>query len=79
MKKLLSPWMALVTLVLLLAIRVADPAFVESVRLRYFDQLITSKESTTSKQIAVVNIDDAYIQQKAVSYTHLTLPTKRIV
>jgi adenylate cyclase len=64
MKKLLSPWMALVTLVLLLAIRVADPAFVESVRLRYFDQLITSKESTTSKQIAVVNIDDAYIQQK---------------
>jgi adenylate cyclase len=64
MKKLLSPWMALVTLVLLLAIRVADPAFVESVRLRYFDQLITSKGATTSQQIAVVNIDDAYIQQK---------------
>ena len=56
--------MALVTLVLLLCIRVADPAFVESVRLRYFDQLITSKEPTTSQQVHVVNIDDAYIRQK---------------
>jgi len=64
MKKLLSPWMALVTLVLLLCIRIADPSFVESVRLRYFDQLITSKESTTSQQVHVVNIDDAYIRQK---------------
>jgi adenylate cyclase len=64
MKKLLSPWMALVTLVLLLTIRVADPAFVESVRLRYFDQLITSKGATTSEQVHVVNIDDAYLRQK---------------
>ena len=64
MKKLLSPWMAVVTLVLLLCVRIADPSFVESVRLRYFDQLITSKESTTSQQVQVVNIDDAYIQQK---------------
>ena len=56
--------MALLTLVLLLAIRVADPAFVESVRLRYFDQLITSKETTTSQQVHVVNIDDAYIREK---------------
>jgi adenylate cyclase len=64
MKKLLSPWMALLTLTLLLMIRVADPAFVESVRLRYFDQLITSKESTASQQVHVVNIDDAYIRQK---------------
>jgi adenylate cyclase len=64
MKKLLSPWMALVTLVLLLAIRVADPTFVESVRLRYFDQLITSKGTTTSEQVHVVNIDDAYLRQK---------------
>lgn len=64
MKKLLSPWMALATLILLLCIRIADPSFIESVRLRYFDQLITSKETTTSKQVHVVNIDDAYIQQK---------------
>jgi len=63
-KKLLSPWLALVTLVLLITIRIADPSFVESVRLRYFDQLITSKGTTTSEQVAVVNIDDAYIRQK---------------
>ena len=64
MKKLLSPWMALVTLALLIVVRLADPSFVESVRLRYFDQLITNKGATTSEQVAVVNIDDAYIQQK---------------
>ena len=64
MKKLLSPWMALLTLVLMVCIRLADPAFVESVRLRYFDQLITSKESTVSEQVHVVNIDDEFIKQK---------------
>ena len=64
MKKLLSPWMALVTLVLMVCIRLADPSFVESVRLRYFDQLITSKESTVSEQVHVVNIDDEFIKQK---------------
>ena len=64
MKKLLSPWMAIFTLLLLLFVRVQDPSFVESVRLRYFDQLITSKESTVSQQVAVVNIDDETIRQK---------------
>lgn len=64
MKKLLSPWMAIITLLLMVAIRIADPSFVESVRLRYFDQLITSKGATQSEQIHVVNIDDAYIRQK---------------
>ena len=61
MKKLLSPWLALVTLVLMIAIRLADPSFVESVRLRYFDQLITSKGTTTSAEVHVVNIDDEFI------------------
>ena len=56
--------MALLTLVLMVCIRLADPSFVESVRLRYFDQLITSKESTVSKQVHVVNIDDEFIKQK---------------
>lgn len=65
MKKiLLSPWTALITLFLMLSIRIADPSFVESVRLRYFDQLITSKETTVSQQIHVVNIDDQTIRQK---------------
>jgi adenylate cyclase len=64
MKKLLSPWMALVTLVLMVIIRLTDPSFVESVRLRYFDQLITSKGTTVSDKVHVVNIDDEYIRQK---------------
>jgi len=34
MKRLLSPWFALLTLALLITIRVSDPTFVESVRLR---------------------------------------------
>ena len=65
MKKILfSPWTAVITLLVLLAIRIADPMFLESVRLRYFDQLITSKETTVSQQVHVVNIDDETIRQK---------------
>jgi len=63
MKKiLLSPWLALITLALLAGIRFADPAFVESVRLRYFDQLIISQPA---EQIPVhtVNIDEATLDK----------------
>ena len=56
-KILLSPWTALLTLALVVGIRVADPTFVESVRLRYFDTLITSKEATVNN-IVTVNIDE---------------------
>ena len=64
MKKiLLSPWLALLTLSILIGIRVSDPSFVESVRLRYFDTLITSKPQTVSKQVHVVNIDDKAIER----------------
>jgi len=64
MKKILiSPWLALVTLSLLIGIRASDPAFIESVRLRYFDTLITSKQQTISKQVHVVNIDDKSIER----------------
>jgi len=63
MKRLLSPWLALLTLTLLIVVRVTDPSFVQSVRLRYFDTLITSKPVTQSKQVHVVNIDDASIER----------------
>ena len=63
-KLVLSPWTALLTLALVLSIRIADPAFVESVRLRYFDTLITDRAVTTSEQIHVVNIDDRAIAQR---------------
>jgi adenylate cyclase len=63
MKKLLSPWFALLTLALLVSIRASDPSFVQSVRLRYFDTLITSKPVVQSKQVHVVNIDDKSIER----------------
>ena len=43
-KILLSPWTALLTLALVVGIRIADPTFVENVRLKYFDELITSRK-----------------------------------
>ncbi len=61
-KILLSPWTALLTLALVVGIRVADPTFVESVRLRYFDTLITSKEATVNN-IVTVNIDEAALEK----------------
>jgi len=69
---LLSPWTALVTLALVVGIRTADPAFVESVRLRYFDTLITSK-APTENNIVTVNIDEATLDQ----YGQWPLPRDR--
>jgi adenylate cyclase len=58
----LSPWTALATLALVLVVRVADPAFVESVRLKYFDTLITSK-APTENNVYTVNIDEAALDK----------------
>ena len=56
-KLLLNPWTALITLAVIVLVRFFDPSFVESVRLRYFDQLIVSQPA---KEIPVhtVNIDE---------------------
>jgi adenylate cyclase len=63
MKKiLLNPWTALLTLTLVLLVRVADPSFVESVRLRYFDQLVTS-QPLVDVPVSVVNIDEATLDK----------------
>jgi adenylate cyclase len=61
-KILLSPWTALITLALVLGIRVVDPTFVESVRLRYFDTLITSK-APVENNIVTVNIDESSLDK----------------
>lgn len=61
-KLLLSPWLALLTLSLIIGIRIADPTFVESIRLRYFDTLITSK-APTHNNVWTVNIDEATIDR----------------
>ena len=61
-KILLSPWTAVVTLALIVGIRAADPAFVESVRLRYFDTLITSAPAKPLNIVAA-NIDEAALDK----------------
>lgn len=61
MKKLISPWWALLLLLLIIPLRVEDPAFVESLRLRYFDTLISSKVETTNG-IHLVNIDESALE-----------------
>jgi adenylate cyclase len=63
LKKILtSPWTALITLALILSIRIADPVFVESIRLRYFDTLVTSKASETIG-VSIVNIDEKSLEK----------------
>ena len=61
-KILLSPWTALLTLSLILTVRMIDPSLVESIRLRYFDTLITNK-APTSNNIYTVNIDEAALDK----------------
>jgi len=61
-KILTSPWTAIITLVLILSIRIADPVFLESVRLRYFDTLITNNKPTVNN-IYTVNIDEAALDK----------------
>ena len=61
-KILTSPWTALITLALVTALRIADPTFIESVRLRYFDTLVTSKPPETIG-VSVVNIDEKALEK----------------
>ena len=63
LKKILtSPWCALLTLALVAGLRIADPTFVESVRLRYFDTLVTSKAPEIIG-VSVVNIDEKSLEK----------------
>lgn len=63
LKKILtSPWTALITLALVVGLRMADPTFVESIRLRYFDTLITSK-APEYIGVSVVNIDEKALEK----------------
>jgi adenylate cyclase len=63
LKKILwNPWTAVITLLVMVSIRVVDPSFVESVRLRYFDQLVTSQPAQDIA-VHVVNIDEAALDK----------------
>ena len=61
-KLLLSPWTALATLALISYVVFTGPTFVESVKLRYFDQLIT-RQTPTQNNIYTVNIDEATLDK----------------
>src|SRR6056300_503336 len=58
MKRLLSPWWALITLALLVYTFITPPKFLESVKLNYFDQLIINQEPIENN-IWVAEIDEA--------------------
>ena len=59
-KILVSPIWSIVVLFFLAYIQLVNPSFVESVRLRYFDTLITN-QTTVKNNIYTVNIDEASI------------------
>jgi adenylate cyclase len=61
-KTLLSPLWALATLVLLASTFYANPVFLESIKLRYFDTLITSK-APTENNIYTVNVDESALNK----------------
>lgn len=61
-KRLASPWWAVLTVVLLTAVFSSNITFLESVKLRYFDTLIVNKEPTLNN-IYTVNIDEAALSQ----------------
>lgn len=61
-KILTNPWTAILTIALIAGIRISDPPFAESMRLRYFDTLITSRPIQDST-ITTVNIDDAALEK----------------
>ena len=62
MKRLLSPWWALLTLGLLVYAFSNPSNFLQSIKLNYFDQLIVNQEPTQNN-IFVVEIDDAALDK----------------
>jgi len=62
MKRLLSPWWALITLGFLAYTFLQQPAFIESIKLRYFDSLIVNQEPVQNN-IVVAEIDDSALQE----------------
>ena len=59
---LLSPWTALLSLLLIIVVIMSQPVFLESVKLRYFDTLITSQPEQPIN-VHTVNIDESALEQ----------------
>lgn len=61
-KILLSPWTALLTFGILLAVKISDPYLVEATRLKFYDYLMLS-EQKKSEQIVLINIGEKAIEK----------------
>lgn len=61
-KILLSPWLAVATILLLLSVKLMNPFLVDSMKLKYYDYLMLGKP-VKSEQIVVVNIGEKAIQK----------------
>ena len=61
-KALLSPWLALITFVLLLWVKLSDPYLVEATRLKFYDYLMLG-ETKKSEQIVTVNIGEKALEK----------------
>jgi adenylate cyclase len=58
----LSPWLALITFALLLAVKVQDPFLVESARLKFYDYIMLDQQ-IQSEQIVLVNLGEKSIEK----------------
>lgn len=61
-KGLLSPWLALATVALLLAIKLSNPYLVDAMKLKFYDYLMLGKP-VASEQIVVANIGEKAIEK----------------
>ena len=61
-KILLSPWLAVATLLLLLSVKLMNPFLVDSMKLKYYDYLMLGKP-IKSEQIVVANIGEKAIEK----------------
>ena len=61
-KIIFSPLWSVAALFALAYVQLINPSFIESVRLRYFDTLITN-QTTVENNIYTVNIDEESIKQ----------------
>jgi adenylate cyclase len=61
-KILLSPWLAVATVLLLLSVKLMNPFLVDSMKLKYYDYLMLG-EPVKSEQIVVANIGEKAIEK----------------
>ena len=59
---LLSPWLALITFSALMVIKLANPTFVDSIKLKFYDQLMVTKP-IQSNQIVLANISEKTLEK----------------